>query len=47
MDTIYSLHKFMLLTKGQEYLIAVAFLVLFALFFRWLNGKPHGKKVIK
>ena len=43
MDTLYSLHRFMLLSKGQEYLIAVTFLILFVLFFRWLNGKPRNR----
>ena len=43
MDTLYSLHDFMQLTKGQEYLIAVGFLALFLLFFRWLDGKPKDK----
>ena len=43
MEPFYSLHRFMLVTKGQEYLIAVAFLIMFAFFFRWLNGKPKKK----
>ncbi len=32
-----TLHEFYVLTKGTEYLIAVAFLLLFPLFWRWIN----------
>jgi uncharacterized protein YoxC len=40
MEILRSLHEFMLMTKGREYLIAVAFLILFVFFFRFLNSKP-------
>jgi len=47
MDMYRSLHEFMLLTKGREYLIAVAFLILFTLFFRLVNSKSRGSKHIR
>lgn len=40
MDT---LHEFLLLTKGQEYLVAVVILLLFPLFWRWLNGREGSR----
>jgi hypothetical protein len=40
MDTLY---EFLLLTKGQEYLIAIALVLIFPLFWRWLNGSPKRR----
>jgi len=43
----HTLHDFMLLTKGQEYLIAVAFLIVFTIFWGILNGRKQGKSARK
>jgi len=42
MEVHYVLHDFMLMTKGYEYLIGVAFLIGFSWFFKHLNTK-HQK----
>ncbi|MFH1010479.1 MAG: hypothetical protein V1784_04495 [bacterium] len=36
---MHTLHDFMLLTKGQEYLIAVTFLLLFCIFWMLIDKK--------
>jgi hypothetical protein len=41
---IHTLHDFMLLTKGQEYLIAVAFMIIFVIFFGILNKKKEPNR---
>jgi len=40
----HTLHDFMLLTKGQEYLIAVFFLIVFLVFFGILSKKKSVRK---
>jgi hypothetical protein len=44
---IHTLHDFMLLTKGQEYLIAVTFLIVFTIFWGILTKKKQGKSAQK
>lgn len=39
----HTLHEFMLMTKANEYLLAVAFLALFAGFWAFLFKTPKGK----
>jgi len=39
-----TLHDFIVVTKGYEYIIAVAFLVLFPLFWRLIAGKDSKDK---
>jgi len=39
---MHTLHDFMLVTKGQEYLIAATFLILFSIFWTILNRKKKG-----
>jgi hypothetical protein len=44
---MHTLHDFMLVTKGQEYLIAVAFLILFSIFWGILNKKKEHRSAHK
>jgi hypothetical protein len=44
---VHTLHDFMLLTKGQEYLIAVTFLIVFTIFWWVLNKKKKTGSVGK
>ena len=40
---MHTLHDFMFVTSGQEYLIAAAFLIVFTLFWIFLNkGRSSG-----
>jgi hypothetical protein len=39
-----TLHDFYVVTKGHEYLIAVAFLLLFPLFWRLIAGKDRNHR---
>ena len=41
---IHTLHDFMLFTKGQEYLIAVFFLIVFVIFFGILYKKKESTR---
>lgn len=40
---MYTLQDFLTLTKGQEYLIAVGAMVLFAVFWSILSSKPQKR----
>ncbi len=46
---MYTLHEFYTLTKGNEYLIAITFLLIFPVFWIFLNKKkkPGKQKVNK
>ena len=41
---MHTLHDFMMLTKGQEYLVAVGGMVLFAAFWMLLDRKKSSRK---
>jgi len=40
---MHTLHDFMMLTKGHEYLIAVGAMTLFTIFWFLLDGKKKSK----
>ena len=41
---IYTLQDFLTLTKGQEYLIAIGGIILFSIFWLYLDGRPKETK---
>jgi hypothetical protein len=41
---MHTLHEFYVVTKGQEYLIAVGFLLLFPLVWRLVAGPKRGNR---
>ncbi len=41
---MHTLHEFYVITKSYEYLIAVAFLLLFPLFWWLITGKKQSKR---
>jgi len=41
---MFTLHEFFLITKGNEYLIAVTFLIVFPMFWTFLNRKKKEQK---
>ncbi len=41
---MHTLQDFLLVTKAETYLIAIGFLVMFPIFWRWLNGTPRSRK---
>jgi hypothetical protein len=43
---MHTLQDFLLVTKAETYLIAVAFLVIFPLFWRWLNGRSNHRQAV-
>lgn len=44
---IHTLHDFMHATKGQEYLIGVVFLIVFTVFWAFLDKRKKGRAVRK
>ena len=42
-----TLHEFMLVTKGREYLIAIGFLIVFIVFWKFLFGAPTAPATAK
>lgn len=41
---IHTLQDFLTLTKGQEYLIAIGAMIIFAAFWLYLDSSPRNKK---
>ena len=41
---IYTLQDFLTMTKGQEYLIAIGAMILFTMFWLYLDSRPKRKE---